>query len=82
MLISYRPFGLGGGYAVSLFLPRLWWDRGKSRMKGTYINFCKERSQAKCQEHDLLSRLAAHLKIKIDSGATSFLSVLTLCLVG
>ena len=55
--------------------PLLWWDRGKSRIKGLTINFCKERSQAKRQEHDLLSRLAAHLKTKIDSGATSFLSV-------
>ena len=55
--------------------PLLWWDSGKSRIKGLTISFCNNRSQAKRQEHDLLSRLSAHLKCKIDSGATSSLPV-------
>ena len=60
---------------LSFSSPLLWWDRGKSRIKGLTISFCNNRSQAKRQEHDLLSRLAAHLKCKIDSGATSSLPV-------
>ena len=57
---------------MSLF-PSLvkWWDEGKSRIKGLNINYCCSRSAAKKQEHDLLSRLANHLKSKIDSGFVS-----------
>ena len=50
--------------------PLLWWDRGKSRIKGLTINYCEQCSQAKRQEQDLLSSLAVHLKCQIVAGAT------------
>lgn len=55
--------------------PLLWWDRGKARIKDLTINFCKQRSQARHLERDLLSKLASHLKCQIDNGATSPLPI-------
>lgn len=52
-----------------------WWDCGKSPIKGVTINFCRERQCSQIQERSLISRLAEHLKVQIDSAAVSLLSV-------
>ena len=52
-----------------------WWDRGKSRIKGLTINYCKDRRLSQIQERCLLSRLPEHLKVKTDSDTVSLFSV-------
>ena len=48
-----------------------WWEVGKSRVKGLTISYCSQRSRSASQEHDLLVRLAKHLKSRLDSGLVS-----------
>ena len=52
-----------------------WWDSGKSHIKRISINYCVNRSKSKLVERDILSKLATHLKVHIDSGRLSFLHV-------
>ena len=52
-----------------------WWDAGKSHIKRLSINYCKIRNKSKCTERNILTKLAAHLKIHIDSGRLSFLPI-------
>ena len=51
----------------------LWWEAGKSKIKGLTISYCATRSHAASQVRDLLSRLAAHLKLRVDEGHLSCL---------
>ena len=48
-----------------------WWDRGKSLIKGLTIKFCCDRSARQSQNRELLERLSAHLKDRVDCGLTS-----------
>ena len=50
-----------------------WWERGKSRLKGLAISFCKERAAGKRAQRDSLVRLVDHLKGQVDSGVVSCL---------
>lgn len=50
-----------------------WWEEGKSKIKGLTISYCCDRSRANSQSRDLLSRLAAHLKLRVDEGHLSCL---------
>ena len=50
-----------------------WWDAGKSKIKGLTISHCVRRSQKSSLSRNLLSRLANHLKERLDSGMTSCL---------
>ena len=52
-----------------------WWDAGKSHVKLLCINYCKTRKKPKCTEHNMLTKLAAHLKIHIHSGRLSFVPI-------
>ena len=52
-----------------------WWDTGKSRLKGLAIKFCSLKSKGKNQAQGLLQSLAQHLKVQIDIGRVSLLSV-------
>ena len=52
-----------------------WWDEGKARIKGLTINYCKQRSQSKRLERDILDRLATHLKVSVDAGRCSLLPI-------
>ena len=46
-----------------------WWDEGKREIKRLSIQYCKNRASARRAERDLLVRLAAFLKHRVDSGA-------------
>ena len=48
-----------------------WWDKGKSIIKGLTIRYCCVRSSQRSQHRDLLSRLADHLKCRVDAGFIS-----------
>ena len=50
-----------------------WWDVGKSKIKGLTISYCVRRSQGRKQTRSLLSRLAGHLKERLDAGMVSCL---------
>ena len=50
-----------------------WWDVGKSKIKGLTISYCVRRSQRRKQTRSLLSRLAGHLKERLDAGMVSCL---------
>lgn len=50
-----------------------WWEAGKSRIKGLTISYCVQRSRVNSQSRDLLSRLAQHLKTRLDDGLISCL---------
>ena len=52
-----------------------WWDSGKSHIKRISINYCVNRSKSTLVERDIFSKLAAHLKVYVDSGRLSFLPV-------
>lgn len=52
-----------------------WWDRGKERIKGLAIKYCKEKSQRQNMSRSVLIALADHLKSKIDQGHVSFLPI-------
>ena len=52
-----------------------WWDEGKARIKGLTINYCKQHSQSKRLERDILDQLAAHLKVSVDTGCCSLLPI-------
>ena len=45
-----------------------WWDKGKSMVKGLTIRYCCVRSSQQSQHRSLLSRLADHLKCRVDAG--------------
>ena len=51
-----------------------WWERGKSRLKGLTISYCKERAANKRARRDVLTRLIDHLKRQVDGGVASCLS--------
>ena len=48
-----------------------WWEAGKSGIKGLSIRFCSLRSSAFSVKRDILSKLASHLKEKVDAGFLS-----------
>ena len=48
-----------------------WWEAGKSRIKGLSINYCCSKSSDTAMKRDLLSRLATHLKERVDGGILS-----------
>ena len=48
-----------------------WWEAGKSRIKGLSINYCCARSSDNAVKRGLLSRLASHLKERVDIGVLS-----------
>ena len=48
-----------------------WWEDGKSRVKGLTIRYCCSRSAMRSRNRDLLVRLVAHLKAKVDAGSIS-----------
>ena len=50
-----------------------WWDKGKNIIKGLTIRYCCVRSSQRSQHRGLLSRLADHLKCRIDAGFISCL---------
>lgn len=50
-----------------------WWDKGKSIIKGLTIRYCCVRSSQRSQHRGLLSRLADHLKWRVDAGFISCL---------
>ena len=50
-----------------------WWERGKSRLKGLSITYCKERPVRKRARRDVLTRLIDHLKAQVDRGVASCL---------
>ena len=50
-----------------------WWDKGKSIIKGLTIRHCCVRSSHWSQHRGLLSRLADHLKCRVDAGFISCL---------
>ena len=52
-----------------------WWEEGKSRIKGLSIRYCCSKSSASSARRDLLSRLSAHLKEKVDNGHLSLVGV-------
>ena len=47
-----------------------WWEAGKSRIKGLSVNYCCSKSSEVAVKRDL-SRLATHLKERVDSGSLS-----------
>jgi len=53
----------------------VWWDLGKSKVKGLSINYCKEKSRERHSSRSLLTNLASHLKLRIDSGVVSCIEV-------
>lgn len=52
-----------------------WWDRGKEHIKRMAISFSSEKRSFALKSRDILTTLAAHLKVKIDAGAVSLLEV-------
>ena len=50
-----------------------WWEDGKARIKGLTISYCCRRSRQASQSRDLLTRLAWHLKGRVDAGCVSCL---------
>lgn len=52
-----------------------WWEEGKSRIKGLSIRYCCSKSSASSVRRDLLSRLSAHLKERVDNGHLSLVGV-------
>ena len=50
-----------------------WGDKGKSIMKGVAIRYCCDRSSRRSQHRSLLSRLADHLKCRVEAGSISCL---------
>ena len=48
-----------------------WWEVGKSCIKGLSINYCCAKSSDNAVKRDLLSRLASHLKERVDGGVLS-----------
>ena len=45
-----------------------WWDAGKSRIKGITIAYCSQKTKKESATRDLLTRLACHLKSRVDAG--------------
>ena len=52
-----------------------WWEEGKSRIKGLSVRYCCSKSSASSVRRDLLSRLSAHLKERVDRGHLSLVGV-------
>ena len=50
-----------------------WWERGKSRLKGLTITYCKERASRSRARRATLVRLVDHLKRQVDNGVVSCL---------
>ena len=51
--------------------PDKWWEAGKSCVKGLSIRYGGTRSSTRSANRDLLSRLASHLKDRVDEGQLS-----------
>ena len=62
-------------HAVQPRFPTLakWWDKWKSIIKGLTIRYCYDRFSQRLRHHSLLSRLADHLKCRVDAGSISCL---------
>ena len=54
---------------------QLWWDRGKSLLKGLAIRFSCRLAEKRLSSRSILSRLHIHLKDLIDGGSISLLPV-------
>ena len=52
-----------------------WWERGKERVKGLAISYCKQKSKSQNMSRTILVSLADHLKFKIDQGYVSLLPI-------
>ena len=52
-----------------------WWEAGKSEIKGLSIAFCSSRSSVSSVRRGILSKLASHLKEKVDGGMLSLFCV-------
>ena len=52
-----------------------WWNAVKGKIKGIMVSYCVRRSQKNSSSRDLLARLAAHLKARLDAGCLSVLGV-------
>ena len=52
-----------------------WWEAGKSKIKGLAITFCSARSSVSSVKRSMLSKLASHLKEKVDSGSLSLFGI-------
>ena len=52
-----------------------WWESGKSGIKGLSINYCSFRLSAFSAKKDVLSKLASHLKEKVDGGLLSLFPI-------
>lgn len=52
-----------------------WWEAGKSRFEGLSIRYCCSKSSASSVRRDLLSRLSAHLKERVDKGHLSLVGI-------
>ena len=52
-----------------------WWERGKSRLKGLTIAYCKERASRGRARRATLVRLVDHLKRQVDNGVVSCLNL-------
>lgn len=50
-----------------------WWERGKSRLKGLTISYCKEQASRRRARRATLVRLVDHLKRQVDNGVVSCL---------
>ena len=44
------------------------WDAGKSRIKGITVAYCSQKAKRESSTRDLLTRLASHLKSRVDAG--------------
>ena len=52
-----------------------WWEAGKSRIKGLSVRYCCSKSSDAAVKRDLLSRLASHLKERVDGGLLSLVGL-------
>lgn len=50
-----------------------WWERGKSRLKGLTITYCKNRASRRRARRATLVRLVDHWKHQVDNGVVSCL---------
>ena len=51
-----------------------WWDAGKSRIKGITIAYCSQKAKKESATRDLLTRLASHLKSRVDAGFVAYMA--------
>ena len=52
-----------------------WWEAGKSEIKGLSIKFCSSQSSVSSVKRSILSKLASHLKERVDGGMLSLFCI-------